>query len=464
MGADFKLTESFKINGEWWRPSHPSTRLDGILNYDPDSGLTLTVRGSFEDSRSLHYPLSNENLILGLSDKSENISLVNCLMTGSTGSTIAVGKEIGKGASNYSPQFLISGEHIENYSDLVIEYLECEMFNLDEWLCISGYTIINDYEGKSFDVRYQLPEDLSFNVDDKVNGRFTFKNNVPPSSWYTKQIHTRQTTILKFTATAGPLHLRSALEYIYIFQSLLMLCIYESVHVVQVMYGTSNGRCAFIYNPSFSNFRKEELPVYDHFLPFSVIQDQFDGVIQKWYELFRKVEPSISLFSEQFYRGRKFDSNIFLNLAQCVETFHSRISDKTQLPKEEFKNRVEQIIESSPHEYKTWLRTKLNFANQATLQDRLDDLTNQFKLPIFGRIIDDLPTFTKSIKHSRNYFTHYSRKLDNKALKGRDLYLVSEKLRVITACCFLIMSGVDKEALNATVENILWRRFNHLLI
>ena len=48
------------------------------------------------------------------------------------------------------------------------------------------------------------------------------------------------------------------------------------------------------------------------------------------------------------------------------------------------------------------------------------------------------------------------------ALKGGELFYLSEKLKILLVCAFLIEIGFDKELITRNLDNVKWRLFNHL--
>jgi hypothetical protein len=77
------------------------------------------------------------------------------------------------------------------------------------------------------------------------------------------------------------------------------------------------------------------------------------------------------------------------------------------------------------------------------------------------KIIDNKDLFVKQVKWSRNYYTHYSSDGKKKALKDSELLYLSEKLKILLACAFLIEVGFDREKLGKLVDNSKRMLFPH---
>jgi hypothetical protein len=122
----------------------------------------------------------------------------------------------------------------------------------------------------------------------------------------------------------------------------------------------------------------------------------------------------------------------------------------------------EEILKLTPSKYHKWLKDQFNFGNNLNLHLRLKELTDKYNNDILDKIIPDKDVFVKQVKHSRNYYTHYSASSKKNALKGGELFYLSERLKILLVCAFLIEIGFDKELISRNLDNVKWRLFNHL--
>ena len=113
------------------------------------------------------------------------------------------------------------------------------------------------------------------------------------------------------------------------------------------------------------------------------------------------------------------------------------------------------MVESCPEEHKDWLSQRLHFANEIFLADRLKELTLPFE-NLLGNP-DSIEVMVKQIKNTRNYLTHFDPELQKKAAKGRDLWLLCEKIQALFCLHLLQRIGLTQEEL-ATVA----RSENHV--
>ena len=97
------------------------------------------------------------------------------------------------------------------------------------------------------------------------------------------------------------------------------------------------------------------------------------------------------------------------------------------------------------------------------LHSRLTELIEKYSNDILDKVLGDKTKFVTDVKNSRNYYTHYDKRLEKKALKGADLFYLSERLKILLVCAFLMEAGITKEMIVSYLERIKWRKFNHLV-
>ncbi|MDN4165864.1 hypothetical protein QWY31_10135 [Cytophagales bacterium LB-30] len=471
------MVRQYEIKGEWFLPNDSNNRVHGNLKYHPNNGADLELYGSLESDQ--FFPqLIDQDIILGISSESELVTLVGCAMTHSGGAKLVQGQESGKPTTIYSVIFTLVGIHAEKKEDLLFDTISSEIFNLGEWVGISGfkYPKLTHEEIKAckITIEYLLPEPIKFKIDKSTNGTFNFISNRPGMSRYQKKIEINQR--VEFTAkTEKDKTIEQLLEYLFGFQNFLILVLYKSTYPqgitlkgdrFQVEYpdGKKYRANAKLYFSVF-NYQENEKPKLDFDLLFEYrsIKDDFERFIQNWFSKYELLEPAFDLLIEQFHRRNQFNVNTFLNLAQAAETFHARTNNHTKIPRDEYKKMKKEVLESTPSKYHPWLKEQFNFGNNLNLHRRLSEILGRYSNDILDVIISDKEEFVKRVKHSRNYYTHYSKDGKKKALKGSELFYLSEKLKLQLVCAFLMEIGFTKDQLSKSLDKVKWRLFNHLV-
>lgn len=470
------MTEKFELIAEWFLPTDKGQRVHGTLTFDPKDGTDLELYGSLSGDN--FFPeFKDQEIILGLTSDSKLVTLYNCSMTKSGGATLVQGGESGKPSTTYSVRYLLIGVHCDTADDLKFSRISSEIFNLGEWVGISGFKHenfdIEKIKNHEVTVEYKLPESIDFEIDDNTKGRFNFIANHPGLSRYQKTVTINQKVEFQANTTSEK-GIDDLLKYVITFQNFLTLALYKSTYPLSISLsgdrhkddygdGKSYNKNIKLYFSS-RNFKVNEKPKFDLEMIFDYrrIKSEFPAVIKNWYAKYELLEPAFDLVFEQFYNGNIFTVNSFLNLAQSAETFHARVHNHTKIPREKYKKMKEDILAVAPSEYHSWLNDQFNFGNNLNLHSRLTELTEKYSNQVLDKILGDKNQFVMDVKVSRNYYTHYSKDGQKKALKGGQLYYLSERLKILLVCSFLIEVGFDKTNLSTCLDNIKWKLFNHL--
>lgn len=471
------MTEKFKITGEWFIPTNTENRIHGILSFDPIEGTELELFGSLLGDK-FQPEFTNQEIILGITNNGEQITLYSCTMTKFEGSAVFAKVESGKPLTIYSVEYLLNGLHVKDSAELVFNQISSDIFNLGEWIGISGFDQINNFfidtsKKDITKIEYKLPENIEFQINNNTRGKFKFRVKQSDHTRYQKAVTVSQNVEFQVISD-NEKSMSELLKELFIFQNFLSLALYKSTYPLSITLSGekhkkeySNGefyqKAIKLYLSS-RNFKSNEKPRSDMEMIFSYwkIKSDFSAIINNWYSKYEKLEPAFDLVFEQFYNGNVFSINTFLNLAQSAETFHARIHNHTKIPREKYKEMKEDILKITPDKYHTWLTDQFKFGNNLNLHSRLTELVDKYSNNILDRIIGDKSIFVLNVKRSRNYYTHYSKDEQKKALKGAELYYLSEKLKILLVCSFLIEVGFDRDKLSKSLDSIKWRHFNHL--
>jgi len=82
-----------------------------------------------------------------------------------------------------------------------------------------------------------------------------------------------------------------------------------------------------------------------------------------------------------------------------------------ELPEEEHAKRLEEIIKAAPSQHKEWLKNKLAYSNEPSLRKRLKEIFNEIRDVIPKEIFPDEEYFIGKVVDTRNYLTHYDKRL-----------------------------------------------------
>lgn len=193
---------------------------------------------------------------------------------------------------------------------------------------------------------------------------------------------------------------------------------------------------------------------------YSQLAGNFDSCIRQWFELAEKIEPTLTLYLGHSFRPDQFLEDLFMSLAQGIESFHRRICGGTFVVNEEFEVVCEALKRAIPKETDKDLGERisqsLNYMNEYSLRRRLKDLIEKYLADFETLIrskIPDVKKFISAVVDTRNYYTHYSNPESSNVAQGEDLYQITEQLRLLIQLSILKSLGFTSEMI-ATIGEL----------
>lgn len=466
------LYSSFEIKGEWFLPDNKEQRLFGILTFNPNLGIKLELNGDFKEANLLKGREEDFNIILGITSDNKKITLYRCSETSHS-------KNFGENRivelTNYTALYMFKGIHAFCKEELMFNKISARIFNLDEWLGIFGlskYTMPSEENEYTIDINYKLPSKIKFDIDIATIGYFDFTINYPLMlGAFSRQLHLNQYAQIVFEFQKE-LNIFEILDYILDFQRFLTFAFYDATSIKAIKLASERyldeyepNKYARIpieifYKPDSNNSVELKNTMFMLF-SYKNIQTEFPFIIKKWYANKKVLGACLDLVFDQLH-NKRFSENTFLNLAQAAETFHARLYNHTKMARADYKKMKDDILSISPPQYHDWLNNQFNFGNNLNLHNRLSELIDKYSNPIIDRMIPNKYLFMKQIKDSRNYYTHYSKTLEKKALKGRELNYLTKKLQILLVCAFLMESGVAQATLTQSLDRLKYTHFYYL--
>ncbi len=257
------------------------------------------------------------------------------------------------------------------------------------------------------------------------------------------------------------------MNYVALFQNLLTLGTFEPAYPLAVNVYSNNSEddedeiCSVLeFKPDFNYAPNNERGV--NLFYFDDMEPNFPEILRKWFSLGHTIEPVLDLLLNSFYNRNLGLDVRFLQIAQALETFHRRLLDKKPFDEKEFKKWAKGVVENVDQKYKEMLRGKLNFSNEQPLHARLEECIDKLEIDTIKQIVGDKTKFIRDVKNSRNYLTHYSVELANKALRGNELYQLTDRLRIVLLANILLQSGFELKQINEVIKNNGIYLFNHI--
>lgn len=434
------LCEKITFKGEWFLPSDRQQRLVGELSYDPSIGSRLEVHGNFSGA-IISHTIERYDIIIGLVEGSRYITLYDVFIINSGNVSFVKDAETSLPNCIYCVNYFFVDCAIETVEKLSFIQADVHFHNLDEWVGISGFQSPFDYDylNKTASVNYKLPKPVIFSLPyEGVSAKFNITLKGSPIEIFTKDVSFTQKTYFQVKSTSD-IALDKLQDIVAYFQQFLILCTYQGTYIDSFTLQQKNSKKPILfYFNSFSPDNYKTLYFQDMFIRYYDLKESFSNALSRWYSLCEKMKGVLWLYTARFLDEKHFSTNDFLNMAQVAESFHSLLYNHPRESEEDFKNRLERIINAVSDEDKKYLRDRLAQSNSLTLSEKLNELVAKCPDKVLSFFIEDVDVFIKQIRDSRNYYTHYTKKGKKYVLEGIELSELTDKIRLLLTCNILV--------------------------
>jgi len=460
-------------------PTARNERLNGTLYYNPDEDITLELFGDFDEIGLISIALNEYDIILGLTSDSKEITLYKSFSKSKDSRRLVNNQEIGTPTTRYSVRYVLEGIHIDRPEDIKFDMLKSEYINLDEWIGISGFDFDIDEEiertkhHRECQIKYRFPEPITFTLSDDLEGQFNFYIKNLYRNYLYQKIVTLEQKVLFVMKYKEERTLDIILEDLFKFQCFLVLALYEkttpkNIQLYNENYKKDHGNNLITDREVklFTRVRKCNTPqkmFINMLFSYKDIKDIFPEIIKNWFDKYKDFELVFNLLVEQFYND-VFTTDTFLSLARTAESFHAHSGlNIPQRPKT--KDDIlweEEILNSVDEKHHDRLKGLFDNINNSNLYTRLKEIVDFCSCEALDKIIGDKNTFITQVKNSRHYYTHYSTDREKYALTGMDLIILTQRLKLVLTCTFLIEVGIDKTVLNKMLSDKMYN-FSYLI-
>ena len=458
------------IEGRWWIFGADTPPHYGVLNFDPEKGLELLVKIPVDRSTSDIFDIlckrgtSLPETIQGADRNNEPITLFGCTTTNS----------FGCGLDEYRIFCLsaLVGHKYSSWSEVSSRIAKVEYSLLHRWMGRRHTKPMRKKKGLPA-IQFnrwpilitKLSPDLTIRLESVSlpNGtQDEYKCEFTHRIWFVFRKKMSVGTIFE--------------DYASVFLRLLSLLTGEPVFIDEFElfdrnpYGRSKKRqplsrvellrcCNGISSAVRNKSSHLMVASYDD------IRADYHHVLKRWFELHETLEPVVELFTQVRRGAAGTITNRFLFLAQALEVYHARSSrfSSRVFPKSMHTARVHSIVQSAPNEHREWLKDKLAFSNQKTLAQRLDEIFAQFPIET-KRLAAGIADFSEKVRHTRNYYTHYSEELrvKGKIAEGNEMIRLTFALEGLIGVCLLKDLGIQGKPITQILKRYTDMEITHL--
>ena len=467
----YNLFDTFEYRGKWWLPENPENKVGGNLVVTKDK-MVLDLFGSLRgDDLSKHLgsgEVFNPNIINGITDDGTLCTLKDNYLRGSniSLSSVVIIRE------SYIVNILFIGQLFTSIEDIKFKSVSVNYSLLEEWLSKEVFKNDISRKGKLFEAQSQFnfPESFEVFISSidaliSLDGHFNTGGDgfrtliwnymaflkITPNKdrdfdWFVEQLHSLASMLTLFTGE--PIYPRRIKAQIGSQNKTTENQIKEPIEILYKPIGTESPK---------------SLHPLEMILPFSLVRENISNVISNWFEKSNLLKPTVNIFISIFYKSKIYIDNVFLSLMHATESFLRKIYGGQYIPEQEYSQYLNQIVlpVAMPSELKESLRKRLEYGNEYSLRKRFEKLFDILESKLKNLITDNTDAFITSVVDTRNYLTHYDKKLEEKCLHGADLYYTNQRLALLLTIVLLKEIGISEDIIHQQI--LQTKRFAGLL-
>lgn len=411
------------FHGEWWVPATEDRDLEMFyINPQNNKGLERKYTGNlvyYEDEDSIlelvHTPsnfrasLYHQNNVMWGADANGHIfTLFDVVMKEDDSMDIT--------STSFVVSLILVGEYVLSLNDAFVSKCVVQFPYLRNWAFHDNLI----YQKSESNNTYILPK---INPNNCI-AELSIDNDV---KWVLKENHSqnktrfdlsiKQTTELVIESPNG-ISLRDCLNQIVEFSQFLSIALYGSQSPSSVLFSNSlnNLHSVLLY-------KKEDSinPNSSSLIKFDALKNKIPDMLRNWHENYSDVAPISNYLIESLQKNKTFDVPDFLIIAQALDGYHKRFVNKK------------------------------NGKDRRKYEDEIKILLKQFK---DVDCVQKCHIDPKSLADSRNKYSHlYPDNENSSAVEGEDLFLLTEKCKILLTCCILNMMGLTNEEINICCDN-----------
>ena len=426
-----RVHEEYRKMGYFWLPGNKELKIPGTLTISDGGDIELEVVGLFDESADKPSEGEDFSRIIGHVEQDGLMTLEHCFYKfkkhsfgGISRSLLVVNK-------------VLSGVAYDKDETVTFNTISFSVEGLDEWLGVNGiFTSCGEKNGSPV-ISYKQPDVIELG---QING---FRLNIRFASTLNRSNFNAQITQRAYVKLSTDTA-RNLSEFIDTSSKIAYLLCFAVDETIAISDVTATTNEVFSELPdgkklpvrikvyySSNPFSKDTPRIHGHTMLFQYehIRSNTEGIVKKWFEAYSTISPALRLYFSSVTGAHRYLEPRFLALAQGLETYHRRSSSETLMEIEKYDKIVSKLLSICPESYKKWLKSRLRFGNEISLGQRIRRIIDPYKSYLGNS--KQREKLVRDVVDTRNYLAHYSKQLEERAVKGVELYGLILKMEAI---------------------------------
>ncbi|MCX6821998.1 MAG: hypothetical protein NTW30_04440 [Candidatus Aenigmarchaeota archaeon] len=442
-----------EYQGMWWLPEKPENKFVGALTFPQNEGAELRIIGCF-DKHNLLEPI----IILGETTDGKKISLINCIQTDLRTS------HPGGETSVFEIDFIFIGVHFLKIEDVKFKSLSVHFSYLDEWLDFKSLNERNGANGEII-ISFKKPGSVKTKLKDGTEITIDIVGNIvhPPDMHTELRLNSKSFIIIKPQQEKSFQEFRGIIRTI---QNFITLALGEEVSEPLSITGITEVNKQLIggqpYNPPVTIINRfvksnnhKKMMKHKMIFSFDTISHRFSAFLNTWFENASSFKTIFDLYFGIKYNPSLYVDNQFLNCIIAVEAFHRYDVEGEYLSEAEYETIRQTLVDAIPASidkfHRQSLENRIKYGYEYSMIKRLSEITQTYEKNI-GMFIDDTALFNKQVVDTRNYMIHNTHAPKESVCEGKDLIILTKKLKLLLEVLLLRKLGFTEEETNNLIS------------
>jgi hypothetical protein len=463
---DFFAT--FQRKGVWWLPDAPDKLVHGTLTHT-EHNTTLELAGALREVDIQKLGRVEEPpptpVIYGHTEK-----VGRCTLFRNQESVMSMPLGGQPTSSVWQSRMLFVGAHIPDPATVEFSEWSVAFTGLEEWMGVSPFpTREFTPEGQrplKATIRYVQPEIISVSVASLgAKLEFDYDLGITGSLYRSLELEHTASVVLR---PDGPKRLEWYFSTLRDVQNFLLFCSGEPLYPKRVEARVLNEeRAVRVYYHDPHRREQEALSPHQMPMPLPHIRHMLSEMVNNWFTRGEKLRDVYGLFFSTVYNTELYAQSVFLSLTQALETYSRAVHEARYLAPDEYEKvaaaLVAAIPSDAPADLKASLKSRIRFGNEHSLRNRLKGIVNSLEEETLKLICNDPQRFVNRVVDTRNYLTHYSDELREKAIKGAELQIANYRMQLLLTILLCKELGVFEWSVRDMLkDNPKWVQLIHL--
>jgi len=454
---DRSWNDEFTAFGYWWLPDDEAHSIPGTLRY-AGGEICVELLGQFTGNKfaAIVEPKRLPK-VLGRA-QGKLFTLLECRTFKSSWHSES------EAISSIDAKYAVEGAIFESTEKVESEVVDFRCHHMEEWLADSPVERQHEGEGddRVFIRKYRLPKSQTFALSSLVASLTTQYAYRMPLDGFDDFLTHRGFFSLKFGA-AKPL--AELVDVSFEIASLLSFLMGQRTGISHLSIEVRSGRQDEQQHPRYARVYARHYPWegeaklnwLEQRFTFSMIGDRFEDVANRWLERSDQLKTSHDLHSGAEYGKNQPIRFRFLNLVHALESFDRHRGGSTYISEEEYQDVCRVLTDAIPTGvtggHRESLKNRIKYGNEISLRNRLAKMLDELPEELLKFICSNKKAFAGAIADTRNYFSHYTDELREKAVTDMTpLYWLTERMRVWVSCVLMLEFGFEAVHVAAALQ------------